>query len=76
MKKETKEAKEMQKHIEGLKQELMALEARYESKVRDKVHEIDERTQEKISDNPYQSVGIAFGAGALLGAALAHMMKK
>ncbi len=44
--------------------------------IRDKIAEMEGNVEEKISENPIQSVSIAFGAGVISGAIMASMLKR
>ena len=76
MAKKTKKSKELQEQIQAIKESLHALESHYKEELQEKVSRANEQTKEQIASHPYQSVGIAFGAGALIGAFIAQLMRK
>ena len=71
-----KQEQNVQNELQELKSALVALEERYKADMHAKLHHADEQAREQIAQNPYKSVGIAFGAGALIGGMIAHLARK
>ncbi len=66
----------LKQNISELKEKIQVLESNFKEKMQEKTREIKRNAERKIEDNPLQSVGIAFGAGLVLGALAVALMRK
>ncbi|MBD3164491.1 hypothetical protein GF323_04775 [Candidatus Woesearchaeota archaeon] len=55
--------------------QLDVLKARMQD-LKDKIAEMEENVEDKITENPIESVSIAFGIGLLAGGVIGAMMRK
>lgn len=69
--------------IEGLKNTLIDLHKKIEdiengvgNRIKEKAVETQKKVGNKIEENPFRSVGMAFGAGMLTGVAVSMVMKR
>ena len=73
----------LKENLAELKQKINDMEGgfvnkaeRYGRQAKDKVIEVEEQVKHRIEEHPFQTMGIAFGAGAIAGMIAFGLLKK
>jgi ElaB/YqjD/DUF883 family membrane-anchored ribosome-binding protein len=66
----------LKENIAELKEKIQNLESNFKEDMQEKTREMKKKAERKIEDNPFQSVGIAFGSGLALGALAVALMRR
>lgn len=67
---------ELRKNLADLKSQLREIEGSARDTMKEKAYQAQEKFEGKVQEKPMQSVGVAFGAGVLLGAIGSALMNR